>query len=90
MPHTPKGFAAPIVKLVRSPLPLLGSIVDRQLCSKTANANGKSFITVNVAQLGGDGVMTVPLMNLPIEFLIIVETAIQISIAFLVTFKLVG
>jgi hypothetical protein len=39
---------------------------------------------VNVAPLGGDGVMTAPPMNLPIEFLIIVEIAILILIAFLV------
>jgi hypothetical protein len=87
---TPKVFVVLVATLDLPPLPPLGSIADRQYCSKIANANGKNFITVNVELPGGAGAMIAPPMNLPIEFPIIVEIAIQILIAFLVTFKLVG
>jgi hypothetical protein len=84
---TRRDFAVRIVTLALPQLPPRGSIVVRQYCSKIASANGKNFITANAEKTGGDGVMTAPPMNLPIEFRIIVEIAIRILIAFLVTFN---
>lgn len=78
-----KDFAVLIVTLALLQLPQLGSIVVRQYCSKIANASGKNFITVNAAQIGGDGVMNAPPMNLQIELPIMVGIAIWIMTAFL-------
>jgi hypothetical protein len=81
-----KDFAVRIVTLALPQLPQLGSIVVLLSCSKIASVNGKSFITANAGQIGGDGVMTAPPMNLPIE-LRIMEITMPILIASLATFN---
>ena len=93
----PSDFAVLAVRIALRLLLLLGSIGVRQYLSKIAAANGKSFIYATVGQPGGDGATNVPLMNLPIALQIakiaipsLVKIATLTTIAFLVTFSLLG